>query len=56
MRADQLALVAAQAMRAGGADLAVVFDRRFSGADRIVLWKIRSNFIIKDAWSGGKHG
>jgi hypothetical protein len=57
MGADELAPVAGQTMGAGGADLAVVFHGGIiNRAGRIALSKIRRNFIIKDAWPGGKHG
>jgi hypothetical protein len=54
--ADQFALVAGEAVRAGGADLAVVVDGGFASGADLTLWKIRSNFIIKDMGSVGKHG
>lgn len=61
--AYQLAFVAGQAVRAGGADLAVMIDWRFvaiGGADRSALPEIRGNFIgnlmIEDVGSVGKHG
>jgi hypothetical protein len=56
MGADQFALVAGEAMGAGGADLAVVVDGGFAGSTDRALWKSRSNFIIKDVGSVGKHG
>jgi hypothetical protein len=57
MGADELAPVTGQTMGAGGADLAVVFHGGIiNRAGRIALSKIRRNFIIKDAWPGGKHG
>jgi hypothetical protein len=46
-------------MRAGGADLAMMLDRRFNGINRTngsVLRRIFRHFIIEDAGPLGKHG
>ena len=62
MRADQLAIVAGEAVRTGGADLAVVIDRGIVGsldagrARRTTLWEIAGKFIVKNAGSTGEHG
>jgi hypothetical protein len=62
MRANQLALVARQPVRTGGADLAVVVDRRFFGsleagrARCTTLWEIAGKFIVENAGSVGEHG
>ncbi len=62
MRADQLALVARQAVRTGGADLAVVVDRRLLGgfeagrARCTTLWEIAGKFIVENAGSVREHG
>lgn len=62
MGADELALVACEAVRTGGANLAVVVDRGIVGsldpsrACRTTLWEIGSKFIVKDMGSVGEHG
>ena len=58
--ADQLALVACQAVGAVWTDLAMMIHRRVArrirGTRCSALAEIRRNFIIKDAGPVGKHG
>ena len=60
--AYQLALVACQPVRTGGADLAVVVDRGIfsrldtGGAYRTTLWEIANKFIVENTGSVGEHG
>jgi len=62
MGADQLALVSGEPVRTGGANLAVVVDRRFfgsldvGGARCTTLWEIPCKFIVENARSVGEHG
>ncbi|MGC1425055.1 MAG: hypothetical protein WA354_23665 [Terracidiphilus sp.] len=62
MGANELALVACEAVGAGGADLAMVVDGSIfgcfdgAGAGRTALWEITGKFIIKDVGSVGEHG
>ena len=59
MSADQLALVAGESMGAGRTDLAMMIDGGLFNSARAggrAMWKKRSNFIIKNAGSVGKHG
>ena len=62
MGANELALVACEAVGAGGADLAMVVDRGIFGSldaaghAAPLCGKFGSKFIIKDMGSVGEHG